>query len=66
MDEVEWERIALGLRIVIRSRMKLRDEGEFVTLRALDQLRVHVTHRRIIHLTTELGQRVWMSEKRDR
>ena len=45
--------------------MEPRDEGEFITLRALDQMRVHVAHRRIIHLTTELGQRVRKSETRD-
>ena len=43
--------------------MKLRDEGEFITLRALDQLGVQVAHRRIIHLMTKPGQRVRKSEK---
>ena len=68
MDAIEWEkgeRIALGPCIVIRNRMELRDEGEFVTLRALDQLGIHVAHRCVIHLTTELGQRVRKSETRD-
>ena len=60
------ERIALGPCIVIRNRMELCDEGEFVTLRALDQMGVHVAHCRIIHLTTELGQRMQDSETRDR
>jgi len=59
------ERIALGPCIVIRNRIELRDEGEFVTLRALDQFGVHVAYRRIINLTTEPGQRERKSETRD-
>jgi hypothetical protein len=42
----------------MRNWMELRDEGEFVTLRAPDQLRVHVANRRIIHLATEPSQRM--------
>ena len=60
------EKIALGPCIVIRNRMELCDEDEFITLPALDQMGVHVAHRRIIHLTTGLGQRVQKSETRDR
>ena len=59
------ERIALGPCLVIRNRLELRDEGEFVTLRALDQFGVHMAYRRIIHLTIERGQRTRQSETRD-